>query len=380
MRLNLLVVMIVLALVSPVWADAKKDVISGEDALDRGKYDLAIRYFTRAIQSKELSVIYLAMSFTNRGNAYSGKGLYDQAIKDYGQTIRLVPRYSKAFYNRGLVYKRKGFFDRAIKDYDQAIKLEADFAEAYEDRGIAFSKKGLYGRSIRDFDKAILLKPKSAKAFYNRGTTYGQHGKYDRAIQDFDQVLRLQPDHALALYNRGNIFAQKGVHDRAFTDLDQAVRLNPKIKNAFRSRGRVRFYQGKFKAALPDFVTAVRLNPKNTYAILWLYLGQERAGKRGKSLLAENASRLDLTQWPGQVVDFYLGRTTADDLKASIDGPDSRERREKECEYFFYVGEYYLLRGEKKAAAKMFRRALDTGITDFIEYTTAKVELERFNY
>ncbi len=38
-----------------------------------------------------------------------------------------------------------------------------------------------------------------------------------------------------------------------------------------------------------------------------------------------------------------------------------------------------LLQGEWDEAATMFRSALDTGVTEFVEYTGAKVELERIS-
>ncbi len=54
-------------------------------------------------------------------------------------------------------------------------------------------------------------------------------------------------------------------------------------------------------------------------------------------------------------------------------------RRPLLCEAYFYVGEYLLLQGRRDEAVTMFRRALDTGVTKFLEYTGAKVELERIS-
>ena len=81
-------VLFVLALLLPlsaetVRADAFSDFDAAREAYNGGNYDLAIHYHTRAIQSGELSDDNLAIVFGNRGNAYSDKGDYDRAIRDY---------------------------------------------------------------------------------------------------------------------------------------------------------------------------------------------------------------------------------------------------------------------------------------------------------
>ena len=43
-----------------------------------------------------------------------------------------------AFTNRGLAYKNKGLWDRAIADYDEAIRLNSDLAETFSNRGTAY--------------------------------------------------------------------------------------------------------------------------------------------------------------------------------------------------------------------------------------------------
>ncbi|MEE8223247.1 MAG: tetratricopeptide repeat protein, partial [Alphaproteobacteria bacterium] len=58
------------------------------------------------------------------------EGLYDRAIAEYDQAIKLKPDYAKAYYNRGVAYMSKGLYDRAIEDYDTAIRLRPDYAKA----------------------------------------------------------------------------------------------------------------------------------------------------------------------------------------------------------------------------------------------------------
>ena len=43
-----------------------------------------------------------AGAYVERGNAYSGKGQYDQAIADYSKALEINPRYAMAYNNRGV--------------------------------------------------------------------------------------------------------------------------------------------------------------------------------------------------------------------------------------------------------------------------------------
>ncbi len=284
------------------------------NAYECGDYDLAIQHYTNANNSGGLSDDDLGIAFYNRGVAYGRKGLYDEAIRDYGEAVRLVPEYAEAFNNRGVAYDRKGLYDEAICDYSEAIRLDPDYAEAFNNRGIAYSDKRLY----------------------------------DEALRDYSEAMRLRPGDA----------------DSSFT------------------LGRARFYKGDFAGAARDLTIAVQTHPPNkakTYASLWLYLSQARASLEAEATLADNTTELELNSWPGQVVSMFLGGVTPEWVLTAAADPDLKKQREQLCEAYFYVGEYLLLQGRRDEAVTMFRRALDTRVTKFLEYTGAKVELERIS-
>ncbi|MFQ5657704.1 MAG: tetratricopeptide repeat protein [Candidatus Methylomirabilales bacterium] len=339
----LLIVLLVVGQTATAWAGAFFDFQKGRQAAQRGEYDLAVRYYTRAIQAGEFSQKNLAITLNNRGNVYKKKGLYDRAIKDYDAAIRLKPDLAYAFNNRGNAYGDKGLYDRAIKDYDAAIRLEPDYVDAFFNRGNAYRDKGLYDRAIKDYGAAIRLKPDFVLAYRNRASTYSTKGLYDRAIKDYNKAVRLKPDFALAYEGRGN----------------------------------TRFYLGHFSEAVRDHERSLSIDPSDIYSALWLYLARERSRQDGRHELARNAGKADLNGWPGPVVSLFLGKTTPQQVLAAAKDSDQRKQREQECEAFFYVGQYYLLRGNRGESARLFRKALDTGITGFYEYSGAKVELKR---
>ena len=337
-----------------------------------GDLDQAIRDYSEAIRLRP----NYHQAFNNRAVAYRRKGDLDQAIRDYSEAIRLDQDSPGPFYNRGLAYAAKGDHTRAIGDYSEAIRLYPDYAQAFSSRGLAYVRKGDLDQAIRDFDEAIRLDREYPEAWNNRGLVYAHRGDLDRAIQHFDQALRLRGRYPEALTNRGYSYADKGDYRQAIRDFDEAVRLYPSDHLAWKGRGHVRFYSGEFSAAVLDFAEASRLEPMDTYAAFWLQLARLRAGQAAARLKAE-AQRLDSDAWPAPIVRLFVGAATPEQVIAAARHPDPKQEREQLCQAYFYAGQRALLQGDKAEAAGRFRAALGTGARNLVEYTAAKVDLQR---
>jgi tetratricopeptide (TPR) repeat protein len=175
-------------------------------------------------------------------------------------------KLAELFHNRGIAYRLKGDLDHAIQDYGQAIKLDPKFALAFNNRGVAYDRKGEYDRAIQDYDQALALQP-SAEMQFNRGNAYLAKGQYDHAIDAFNQALKLKPDMGAALDNRCWARAAVGVLKQALTDCNQALRLGPNNAATHGSRGFVFLKMTNFDAAVSDFDNALRLDPKSAFAL-----------------------------------------------------------------------------------------------------------------
>jgi tetratricopeptide (TPR) repeat protein len=144
-------------LTSPTWAGGLGDFNAGEDAFYAGNYDEAIRLYTRAIASGELSQEQLSEVYELRGFTWDDKGDYDKAIADYTKAIEIDPKNSYAYINRGVDWYDKGDYDRAIADYTRAIEIDPKNSDAYYNRSLAWDKKGDDDKAKDDYAKAIEL-------------------------------------------------------------------------------------------------------------------------------------------------------------------------------------------------------------------------------
>lgn len=172
-------------------------------------------------------------------------------------------------------------------------------------------------------------------------------------------------------------YAGKGLFERAIADYDKAAALDPKLTASYTNRANANFYLGDFKAAARDYERGLRTDPSDIVSAIWLYLARERSGKDGAKELAGFASNLGLERWPGPIVSLFLGKAAPEQILKHIEEGDRRVKRERECEAFFYIGQYQLLRGKREEALRLFRKALETEQNNFIEFTGSKVELNR---
>jgi tetratricopeptide (TPR) repeat protein len=379
MRLMLAAVLAA-AIVLPAHAGGLDDAKAGRLALQHGDYDEAIRLYSRAIESGDLSQDDLASAHESRGYAYDHKGQYDEAIADYDVAIRLKPDDAWAYSNRGNAYNKKGEHDRAIADFDTAIRLKPDDAGLYTNRGNAFSVKGQQDRAITDYDAAIRLKPDFASAYLGRGNAYNQKGEYDQAISDYDSAIRLEPDLVSAYTGRGSARFDKGEYDQAIADYNAAVRLAPRdpllLFFATRKGGYANFGAGRFAAAATDLERTLSVTPKDQSAVLWLHLARMRAGQDDVQEFARNARNVALKAWPGPVIAFFLGQMNAEQMMAAATSDNEESRRMQTCDAFFFRGEDALLHRRAEEADQALRKAASESCPRFIR-NQALAELNR---
>jgi tetratricopeptide (TPR) repeat protein len=221
-------------------------------------YERAVADFTQAIRLDPNN----AKIYNERGGVYDNMGDFDRAFTDFTQAIRLDPNYAIAYSNRALVYVHMGDLDRAIADYNQAIRLDSNHHAAYDGRAEAYYFMRDYDRAIADFTQAVRLNPNHPESYEGRGLIYLiTTDDYDRAILDFTEVIRLKPNFSNAYWGRGQAFFLKRDYDRAIADYNQAIRFDPNHTTSYHYRGMAYANKGDFDRAIADWEAVLRIDP-----------------------------------------------------------------------------------------------------------------------
>ncbi len=193
----------------------------------------------QAIQAATLAIYHdpeAVNPYINRSWAYAETGVFENAIKDSNQALKLAPKNAMAFNNRGLVYEKKGDLDRAGKDYLQACErglevgcnnyLAVQKPQAKEvspvDRLLGQSaekyRAGNWEAVVRLTSLAIRKDPQSQQAYTVRAAALSQTGKLQAAISDCNAAIRIDPSYGLAYNNRGCALEVLGKRPEALVD------------------------------------------------------------------------------------------------------------------------------------------------------------------
>ena len=200
-----------------------------------------------------------------KGDDYSKKQMYDEAISEYTKAIGIKPRDSRnaeIYCNRGRAYGQKGDSDQAISDFSKAIEINPDLAEAYYARGIAYEDKGDFEQALSDYSKTIEINPGHANAYYNRGCVYLRVRNFDQAISDYTETIELTPQSAQAYNKRGYVYTIKDEYDPAISDYSKGIELDPQVPDLYFGRAVCYFRRNEFEKSWADLHKAEELGYK----------------------------------------------------------------------------------------------------------------------
>ncbi len=181
---------------------------------------------------------------------YNKQGLLDKTIhKDY-MVEEIVKAYSKAHNNLGSYYSSKGIVDEAIEEFKESLKYNPENFAGLFNLGRLYSKKG-YDREAEIYlSKARAINPdffsgnttQSAAAIsptinadetntvvsiIHKGINYGLKQEHDKAIKEFTQALAKGYQYPLVYINLGNAYMNKNMINEATASFEKAIALAP---------------------------------------------------------------------------------------------------------------------------------------------------------
>jgi tetratricopeptide (TPR) repeat protein len=137
-----------------------------------------------------------ALAYYRKARTYHRDGNFDRAIAYYDTTLTLFarPLATEIFTDRGEAYYGKGMMARAIADFDSALMIFPDAPRARADRGASYLRLKQPNRAVIDLTSALRLEPKLTWARYRRAHAWVAMDSLSRAIADLDTVLMAWKD------------------------------------------------------------------------------------------------------------------------------------------------------------------------------------------
>jgi len=194
-RIGVLALAAGLSICMPAIAAPVDDANAAETALGQGDNDTAIRLFTRAIASGQLSADDRESAYAERGKAYLAKGNLAAAISDLRHAVQMKPGDADAQQTLAAALAQRGHGGQAGAAPNTPRPHRPQDAGADANAGMAALNGGRYHQAIDDFTLALdsggLGQDDSELAYLSRGKAYVQVGDAARAIRDFGAALQI---------------------------------------------------------------------------------------------------------------------------------------------------------------------------------------------
>lgn len=166
------------------------------------------------------------------GNIMRSHKRYDEAVGYYTRVIDTLDKPEQKdwvhFYARGTCYERLKMWPEAEKDLKQALKLNPEQPLALNYLGYSWIDQN---RNLKEglklIEKAVALKPDDGYIVDSLGWAHYQLGNYTRAVGFLEQAVELRPEDPVLNDHLGDAYWRVGRHREARFQWDQAVSLNP---------------------------------------------------------------------------------------------------------------------------------------------------------
>jgi tetratricopeptide (TPR) repeat protein len=195
----------------------------GEALSGQGKIDAAVRHYYEALRIKP----NLAAPHLNLGVALKEGGNLSEAINHFSKVLGLKSDCAEAHYELGDTLIRKGDFASAIEHYLEAVRIKPDYAKVYNNLGVILAHQNKDKEAIAHFYKAVQIDSTYAGAYYNLGKIFANQGKIEDAILNYNKTLHFSPENTQALYNLSWILATH--ENKEFRNGEEAERLSQRL-------------------------------------------------------------------------------------------------------------------------------------------------------
>jgi hypothetical protein len=193
----------------------------------------------------------------------------------------------------------------------------------------------------------------------------GLAGGGDRgaALRALGYGLAKKPNDPWLLMGQGQVQMQIADYARALGTLDSAVasaQTPAERRNSSYFRGHANMALGNYDRAANDFDASIagQTSAKGRMlGALWRYAAQVRGKRDARAGLARELGNEDLSDWPGPVAKFLLGRLPAGELEVAAESDDNAKKTNGKCMAAYFIGMDSIRRGDKQRAREQLQLA-----------------------
>ncbi|MDY0874205.1 tetratricopeptide repeat protein [Dongia rigui] len=332
----------------------------------------------------------------NLGQVYEMQDENRLALAAYNAAIEGVPTAKCGFAQRARYWAQQGDLTAALKDYDIASRLPPERSDIWKGRAKVMAKLGRSQDALASYDRALAQAPEDAEALQERGDLRMALQFYPQASEDFAALVSLKPGAGYGHYrlalarfatksSKGAVQAcaqlpagdawedacrllsaeaqlMGGDPAGAIAALEQMALQSPIRRHADLLAVGILLMNGEVERAAAAIDRYRATYPDQLYGAVWAALVARAANKPIPADVTSLSDRNDI--WPMPVLRRLVQGGQPADLLAAAETPDPRLSRQRLGEAEFYLGVGAMLDGDANAAARYFKKAVETGYAE----------------
>jgi lipoprotein NlpI/transglutaminase-like putative cysteine protease len=258
---------------------------------------------------------------------------------------RLTIKYGKSASTRvALEVKNANEFQTLSNDIASGKLAGKYLATAYKERGLIYDARDDGPHAMADMRKANTLDPDNFDSTLNEAEMFWLNRQFAEALPLFEHVVHME-----------------NARDNGLSE-------------AYWKYAASLHYLGQHDKAKQMAEEAVNHDGNDMYALLWRYIVSGATPDSAAELQSAMGNVQDHA-WPYEVGDLLLGKVTPEQLIADANSDDTGLREDHYCEAYFYIGEKYLMTGDKAKANESFQKSVDQGVVPYTEHDFSLYEL-----
>jgi tetratricopeptide (TPR) repeat protein len=200
----------------------------GNTAVRAGKYDAAVQYFQKVLNSLDKNNRQRGDLYLRIGETYRRKGDLGNAIENLQKARESEPSNVVVLSTLALVLDGANRWNDANQVYDATIKLDPNNGVALNNKAFLMAEHG------GDLDVALTMAQQAKRMLPNLsevsdtlGWIYLRKNLSDNAIDIFKDLVSKEPHASTYRYHLGMAYFQKGDKPAALKQLQEALKDNP---------------------------------------------------------------------------------------------------------------------------------------------------------
>ncbi|HNP18592.1 MAG TPA: tetratricopeptide repeat protein [Fulvivirga sp.] len=191
-------------------------------------FDDAIKSSTTAISLLSKSDPLLPFALLYRGQAYTYKQDYENALEEFGKVIELDSKNISGIVNYAVTLGELGRDEEAIPYFYKLIDIDSTLMVAYMNLGYTLTEVEQYSEAVKMNQKTYGLCTDDkcrAVALNNLGLAQAKLGRTTEGVDNIKKSLEMYPKNSYAYRNLAFIYIDLQDYEKACDNIDNAIEL-----------------------------------------------------------------------------------------------------------------------------------------------------------